>query len=322
MHHREVPPATTVQCVTTVDPFEQAPARRDAPHRAVDEHLNAPSVVRPLSRNGRSSRVAAPADDSWSASSDGLLTQIPVVGSPELGSDGWPAELLAQVDTAPPPVKSPTPVKTPAPPQPAALQPEPIIDPPIIDPWVSDPQQVVVAPATPPAPTRSVPTPATAPAPTDDDATAAFDESYEQAAAELTRQTPSRRNRPRVRKVQRVVRRVDPWGVFKLSLLLFVILYVVLLIAGVLLWRLAASTGTIDNIEGFVREALPLKEFTLKGDQLFRGSWAFGAIMVIGGTGFAVTMAILFNLLTDLVGGVKVTVLEEEVLLHGKKKRG
>ena len=127
---------------------------------------------------------------------------------------------------------------------------------------------------------------------------------------------PLLRRRPRVRKVTRIVRRVDAWGVFKISVIFYVILYVILLVAGVLLWNLANTTGTVANVEGFIRDLFGLKTFEFDGEKLFRASWVLGAILVVAGTGLNVTLAILFNLISDLVGGVRVTVLEEEVILR------
>ena len=119
-----------------------------------------------------------------------------------------------------------------------------------------------------------------------------------------------------MRKVTRIVRRVDAWGVFKISLIFYVILYIILLVAGILLWNLANTTGTVANVEGFVRDLFGLKTFEFDGEKLFRASWVLGAILVIAGTGLNVTLAVLFNLISDLVGGVRVTVLEEEVILR------
>ena len=127
---------------------------------------------------------------------------------------------------------------------------------------------------------------------------------------------PLLRRRPRVRKVTRIVRRVDAWGVFKISLIFYVILYIILLVAGILLWNLANTTGTVANVEGFVRDLFGLKTFEFDGEKLFRASWVLGAILVVAGTGLNVTLAVLFNLISDLVGGVRVTVLEEEVILR------
>ena len=57
--------------------------------------------------------------------------------------------------------------------------------------------------------------------------------------------------RPRVRRVTRVVRHVDPWSVFKIAIVFNLVLYGVLLTAGVLLWNVAYATGTVDNLERF-----------------------------------------------------------------------
>ena len=127
---------------------------------------------------------------------------------------------------------------------------------------------------------------------------------------------PLLRRRPRVRKVTRIVRRVDAWGVFKISIVFYVILYIILLVAGILLWNLANTTGTVANVEGFARDLFGLKTFEFDGEKLFRASWVLGAILVVAGTGLNVTLAVLFNLISDLMGGVRVTVLEEEVILR------
>lgn len=130
-----------------------------------------------------------------------------------------------------------------------------------------------------------------------------------------------RRRRPRVRKVTRVVRRIDTWSVLKVSVLFYVVMFVILLVAGVLLWNLAESTGTVRNVEGFIRDLFNLEKFDVSGRELFRASWTLGVFLVIAGTGLNVTMAVLFNLISDLVGGIRVTVLEEEVVLAPRPPR-
>jgi hypothetical protein len=130
-----------------------------------------------------------------------------------------------------------------------------------------------------------------------------------------------RRRRPRVRKVTRVVRRIDTWSVLKVSVLFYVVMFIILLVAGVLLWNLAESTGTVRNVEGFIRDLFNLEKFDVSGRELFRASWTLGVFLVIAGTGLNVTMAVLFNLISDLVGGIRVTVLEEEVVLAPRAPR-
>lgn len=120
------------------------------------------------------------------------------------------------------------------------------------------------------------------------------------------------RPRPRVRRVTRVVRQVDTWSVFRVALLFNLFLYVVLLTSAVMLWRVALNTGTIENIERFF-ESFGWQTFELKGGEIYHGLWIIGLFCVVGFTGLAVLAATLFNLITDLVGGIRVTVLEEEV---------
>jgi hypothetical protein len=129
--------------------------------------------------------------------------------------------------------------------------------------------------------------------------------------------TLTRRRRPRVRRVTRVVRHVDSWSVFKIALLFNLFFYVVCVTASVLLWQVAQSTGTVDNIERFF-EGFGWQTFKLKGGELYHNLWVVGLFLVVLFTGLAVLMATMFNLITDLVGGVRVTVLEEEVVSRVK----
>jgi Transmembrane domain of unknown function (DUF3566) len=119
-------------------------------------------------------------------------------------------------------------------------------------------------------------------------------------------------NKPRVRRVARVVRDIDPWSVFKVGLAFHLVCYFVALISLVLLWNVAQSTGTLDNVENFM-ESFGWETFRFDGSELFGNLWILGLLGVILGTGLWVLLATIFNLITDLVGGVRVTVLEEEV---------
>lgn len=92
-----------------------------------------------------------------------------------------------------------------------------------------------------------------------------------------------------------------------------VVAYAISMVAGVLLWNVAYSTGTIDNVERGM-ESTGWSVFELNGAEIFHNAWIGGLFLVVGLTGLAVLVATLFNLITDLVGGVRFTVLEEEVV--------
>jgi len=129
----------------------------------------------------------------------------------------------------------------------------------------------------------------------------------------------SRTGRPRMRRVTRVIRDIDVWSVFKVGLVFHLVLFVVALIAGTLLWSVANSTGTIDNVENFF-ESFGWESFSFDGSALFGNFVAFGLLAAILGTALWVVGAVMFNLITELVGGVRVTVLEEEVLLSESRE--
>ncbi|MCP3854130.1 MAG: hypothetical protein GY698_05255 [Actinomycetia bacterium] len=123
---------------------------------------------------------------------------------------------------------------------------------------------------------------------------------------------PRLRRRMRARKVRRIIRYIDPWSVLKFSMLFYSAVFVILMIAGVLLWSAAVSSGTVDNLEDFIKDLLALESFTFEPDQIFRASALAGAILVVASTAGTVLLAILFNLISDLIGGIRVTVVELE----------
>ena len=120
---------------------------------------------------------------------------------------------------------------------------------------------------------------------------------------------------PRVRRVSRVIRDVDPWSALKVGLVFHFVLYLTLLVASVLLWSVASATGTIDNIERFL-ESFGWESFQFDGSALFVNVLILGLFAVVLLTALWVLAATVFNLITDLVGGIRVSVLEEEVVVR------
>lgn len=119
--------------------------------------------------------------------------------------------------------------------------------------------------------------------------------------------------RARVRRVTRVLRHIDPWSTFKVALVFSAVAYIVALTSGVLLWRVADSTGTLANVERWFTQ-FGWETFELDGGEIFSNAWKIGLFGVVAGTGGAVLFVTLFNLVSDIVGGIRMTVLEEEVV--------
>jgi hypothetical protein len=114
------------------------------------------------------------------------------------------------------------------------------------------------------------------------------------------------------RRVRRVIRKIDPWTILRFSVLFYVSMLVVVLVAGTLLWVAASSVGVVDNVEKFIKELFALESFRISGVKLFTSSVVGGLVLVLLGTGLNVLMAVVYNLTADIVGGVEVTMLEEE----------
>jgi transmembrane protein DUF3566 len=120
----------------------------------------------------------------------------------------------------------------------------------------------------------------------------------------------------RGRRVRRVVRRIDPWSVLKVSVLFFLSLVVVLLVGAVILWSVAQSAGAVGKIEQFM-QSLGFDNFKFQGGQIFKVCLFGGLVLCVVGTAFAVILAFLYNLISDLVGGIEIQVIEEESVIAG-----
>lgn len=154
---------------------------------------------------------------------------------------------------------------------------------------------------TPPPPPMAAPTPAPAPA----------------EPTEPPRLSPSerrRRVRLEARRVRRIVRYIEPWSVLKISIIFYLCLWLIFLLAGVLLWSFAASSGTLESIEDLVEQlfALDPDEEFWSGSTIFR-SYAIGSlVLAVAGIALNVLLCVMYNLISDLIGGVRMTMIEEE----------
>ena len=98
----------------------------------------------------------------------------------------------------------------------------------------------------------------------------------------------------------------------KVSLILYFCAWVIMLFVGVTLWNLAVNSGLVANVENFVVELFALESFQINADQIFRVAAVGGLVLVLAGSGLTVLGAVLFNLISDITGGVRLTVVEEE----------
>lgn len=117
-----------------------------------------------------------------------------------------------------------------------------------------------------------------------------------------------------VRRVRRIIRKVDPWTALKVSALVWAVLALALVLGMVIFWSVVERAGIPDRITDFMVEITLIEE----GSQPFANTEQFLRLVVFGSivwwvgmTGMTVAAAIVYNLVSDVVGGLEVVVLEE-----------
>ena len=98
----------------------------------------------------------------------------------------------------------------------------------------------------------------------------------------------------------------------RFSVLFYASMLVVVVVASFLLWVVASSIGMIDNLEELIMELFALDSFNFDIGVAFRSTLVAGVLMVLLGSGVNVLMAVFYNLTADVVGGIEVTVVEDD----------
>lgn len=112
-----------------------------------------------------------------------------------------------------------------------------------------------------------------------------------------------------VRRVRRIIRKVDPWTVLKASLVFNAVMGLVFVLGSWVMWSLVLQKGIPEKIVDLF-DAVTI-ELTIDGPLYFRIVVLLAVVGVIGTTAFMTLGAVVYNLISDLVGGVEVSVLEE-----------
>lgn len=107
-----------------------------------------------------------------------------------------------------------------------------------------------------------------------------------------------------------VIRKVGPWSVFKVSLIFYACLMLVVLGAGVILYAMLGAIGALDSTTRLVRDLFSDQTFEINGRWLFTRALGIGLLMVVVWSLINVFVAFLYNLIADLVGGIEVTLAE------------
>ncbi|WP_328480909.1 DUF3566 domain-containing protein [Streptomyces sp. NBC_00377] len=139
------------------------------------------------------------------------------------------------------------------------------------------------------------------------------------AAGTVRRPRTGARTTPRVRKARLRVSKADPWSVMKVSFLLSIALGICTIIAAAVLWMVMDAMGVFSTVGGTISEATGSNEsngFDLQSFLSLPHVLMFTSIIavidVVLATALATLGAFIYNLSAGFVGGVELTLAEDE----------
>ncbi|BDE11430.1 MULTISPECIES: DUF3566 domain-containing protein [Mycobacterium] len=125
----------------------------------------------------------------------------------------------------------------------------------------------------------------------------------------------SRRGRGPVRASMQI-RRIDPWSTLKVSLLLSVALFFVWMIAVAFLYLVLGGMGVWSKLNSNVGDLLNNTSGSsgelVSSGTIFGGAVLIGLVNIVLMTAMATIAAFVYNLTTDLIGGIEVTLADRD----------
>ena len=118
----------------------------------------------------------------------------------------------------------------------------------------------------------------------------------------------------KVNRVRRIIRKIDPWTVLKVTFVLNFIVSLTIVLGFSILWVLLVNAGVPQGLEDIARRlALLDADASLVGniEPLFSSVVFLATVYLLTQTALATIGAFFYNLVSDLVGGIEVVVLEE-----------
>lgn len=117
-----------------------------------------------------------------------------------------------------------------------------------------------------------------------------------------------------VRRVRRIIRKIDPWTTLKVSAVIWAVLGLGFVLGAVIFWSVLDRAGIPDQLVDFMVEITLIEE----GADPFANTEQFLRFLIFGTvvgwvlfTGTTVAIAVVYNLVSDVVGGLEIVVLEE-----------
>ncbi|WP_037674900.1 DUF3566 domain-containing protein [Streptomyces griseus] len=144
-------------------------------------------------------------------------------------------------------------------------------------------------------------------------------QAYQAQAPSTRRPRTGAGTTPRVRKARLRVAKADPWSVMKVSFLLSIALGICTIVAAAVLWMVMNAMGVFSSVGGTIQEATGSNEsngFDLQSFLSLPHVLMFTSIIavidVVLATALATLGAFIYNLSAGFVGGVELTLAEDE----------
>ncbi len=117
------------------------------------------------------------------------------------------------------------------------------------------------------------------------------------------------------RRADLTVARVDAWSVLKASFLVSIALGIAIVVATIVLWFFLDNMGVFGAVEDFLADLnaerfLQLMEY-LRLPRVISYATILGVANVVIFTAMAALIALLYNLIAALVGGIRVSLMDE-----------
>lgn len=145
---------------------------------------------------------------------------------------------------------------------------------------------------------------------------AAFGTSSARTGSTSSVGSSSRRPSRGPRRASLQVKRVDPWSVLKLALVLSVAMFFVWMIAVAVLYGVLDGMGVWDQLNGTFTELTQsdntATEALISAGRVFSVASIIGGINIVLVTALATVAAFIYNVAADFAGGVELTLSERE----------
>jgi hypothetical protein len=137
---------------------------------------------------------------------------------------------------------------------------------------------------------------------------------------EMTRSTTrptlrSRRQEPASRRTRVTVRRVGPLSVLKVSLIFYFCVWVAIFLGLLFLFMILQAVGVIDHVEETMTTWFSSTDgstFQINAGWIFPRLFVIGAFMSLIWSFINLFVAFLYNLISDIVGGVEISLAEKK----------